>query len=501
MDWEVELKYDEFVTSKCQRYVPTGLTSDADLGYRRPLFPFQEAVVRWMLRRGRAAGFASTGLGKTSMQVAYADQVHRATGRDVLVLSPLAVAQQTVREGAEMGIDLRYARSQADVRRGITITNYDMLQHFDPSAFGAVVLDESSILKNETGATRNAIVSAFAGTPFRAEFSATPAPNDYMELGNHAQFLGVMNLSEMLATYFVHDGGSTSDWRLKGHAEAEFWRWVASWAALVTRPSDLGFNDDGYDLPELVTREHIIETGSAPSHGMLFAEQAKTLAEQRDAKRRTLRHRCEKVAELVAAEPNEPWIVWCDLNDEGNLLEDLIPGAVQIAGSDKREVKEERMLAFASGEIRVLVTKPKIAGFGLNWQHCARVAFAGPTHKWEEYYQAVRRCWRFGQTRPVHVHLVSSDIEGRVLESLKRKEADAARLAESLRALVSSEVMANVTGLRRVRDDVRHTKPATIPPWLAKRRGDWWPGGAAVRTVFPPLEGTAANDTELRRFT
>jgi hypothetical protein len=461
------VSYQSFVSRKLSRVPPTGLPNAGELVLPAGLFDFQELLVRWALRRGRAAIFADTGLGKSRMQLAWADAVHRETGHDVLILAPLAVAAQTVAEGVEIGVAVHHCRDGADVGSGITITNYDRLHRFDTSRFGAVVLDESSIIKHHTSKTLALLLDAFAQTPFKLCATATPAPNDWTELGTHAQFLGICSQVEMLSEYFVHDGGDTQSWRLKGHARAQFWKWVASWAALVRKPSDLGCDDGRYNLPALRVSQHVTKsTGHDQAEtGMLFALEANTLSERRNARRASLAGRVAECAAMVNAD-REPWIVWCDLNAEGDALRAAIPDAVEIRGSDEPEVKEQRLVDFAAGRIRVLVTKPSIAGFGLNWQHCARMAFVGVTDSWEAYYQAVRRCWRFGQRREVEVHIFASDLEGAVINNLQRKERDAAAMADSLSAETHDAVMMEVTGVTRQTNPYNPERPVKCPPWL-----------------------------------
>jgi hypothetical protein len=460
------MSYSKFLASKDAIAASVGIAEPVfDASH---LFPFQRDLVRWALRRGRAALFADTGLGKTRMQLTWADAVARATGGKVLMLAPLAVASQTVREGATIGIEVTYARSQAGVTGAIAIANYEMLQHFDPCEFVAVVLDESSCLKDYTSSTRNAIIEAFAATPYRLACTATPSPNDFTELGNHAEFLGIMRRVEMLSQYFAHDGGSTQDWTLKGHAKEAFWRWVCSWSCLVKRPSDLGYDDAGYDLPALNMHEHIVPATQEQAHaqGFLFAKAAAGLTEQRQARKASMSDRVNLAIDIVAAEPSEAWVVWCELNDESDALADGISGAVEVRGSQKDDVKEALLTGFASGVHRIIVTKPSIAGFGLNWQHSARVVFVGITHSFEQFYQAVRRQWRFGQTRPVECHIITSEIEGSVLASLRRKEADAAKLAEEMRRYTAAIVSENIRSADREQDSYEPTVPMTIPPWL-----------------------------------
>lgn len=410
------MSYQEFLARKARVVHPAGHEVKA---LNPALRPDQADVVRWALRMGRAALFQDCGLGKTFEQLEWALHVPG----DVLILAPLAVAAQTKREGEKFGIPVTVCRSQADVQPGINVTNYEMLQHFDASAFAGVVLDESSILKAYEGSTRNAIIDAFRDTPYRLACTATPAPNDYMELGNHAEFLGVMTRTEMLAMFFVHDGGETQKWRLKGHAEKDFWRWICSWAVMMRKPSDLGYSDDGFDLPPLNYHEHVIDM-PASSAGVLFDTGSPTLIERRRARRTSSDKRCAFAADLVNRERDEQWIVWCDLNAESSTLADMIPDAVEVCGSDTREQKEKALQDFTDGRTRVIVTKPSIAGHGMNWQACARMVFVGLSDSFEALYQATRRAWRFGQTRPVEAHIVTASTEGAVLANVKRKETD-----------------------------------------------------------------------------
>lgn len=417
--------YAAFLERKAIVDPSTGLDTIPDLNAK--LFPFQRDIVTWALKRGRAAIFADCGLGKTPMQLEWARHI---PGR-VLILAPLAVSAQTVREAAKFGIpNVIYARSPDATDAKIVVTNYEMLPHFDPGDFTGIVLDESSILKAYDGKTRTAIIEAFQQTPFRLACTATPAPNDYMELGNHAEFLGTLSRTEMLSTYFVHDGGETQKWRLKGHAQQDFWKWLCSWAVMIRKPSDLSYSDDGFMLPPLHYHDHVVHA-QHQQEGYLFAMPASSLGERLSARRDTLDERVAQAAQIVATDDGA-WVVWCNLNAESEALKAAIPGAVEIKGSDSIEHKESALAGFSSGDIRILVTKPSIAGFGLNWQHCANVAFVGLSDSWEAYYQAVRRCWRFGQEQPVNVHVITSDIEGAVVENIKRKESDAAKMGAEM---------------------------------------------------------------------
>ena len=417
------------------------------LALHEALFPFQRDAVAWALRRGRAALFEDCGLGKTLQQLEWARHIPG----DVLILAPLAVAKQTVTEGARFGIPVRYCRSAAERVSGITITNYEMLEHFDPADFAGIVLDESSILKAYDGKTRTRIIEAFRETPYRLACTATPAPNDYMELGNHAEFLGVMTRAEMLSMFFVHDGGETQVWRLKGHAERDFWRWLASWSIMIRKPSDLGYDDGDFVLPPLRYHEHVLAVES-PTDGMLFALEAVTLQDRIAARRDSISERVAECARLVNGS-KEAWVVWCALNSESEALARAIPDAIEVKGSDSPESKEAALHAFGSGRARVIVSKPSIAGWGLNWQHCHNQVFVGLSDSWESFYQAARRCYRFGQTSPVNVHLIIASTEGAVLKNIKDKEAAATVMADNLVEHMRSEMLANVKGATRMTTD------------------------------------------------
>lgn len=458
--------YEAFIASKAFDAPPCGF--EQEIAIRPSLFPHQRDVVRWALRRGRAAVFLDTGLGKTLVQLEWSHHVANETGRPVLIVAPLAVTAQTAREGARFGFVVTVAREAEDIRDGINITNYERLHKFDLSQFAGIVLDESSILKAYDGATRTEIIEASRSVPYKLACTATPAPNDHTELGNHAEFLGVMTRSEMLATFFVHDGGDTSVWRLKGHAQDAFWRWVCSWAVMVRKPSDLGHEDGAYTLPALSMFQHVVavDHSDAKAAGLLFQMEARTLQEQRQARRGSLSARVAKVAELVAREPDEAWLIWCELNDESTALVDAINDAIEITGSDDPDVKAARMLAFADGSTRILVSKPSLCGFGMNFQVCARIAFVGVTHSYEATYQAIRRCWRFGQSREVHVHVVSAETEGAVVASLQRKEADADRMAEAMTAAMRETQLAGVRAAARETITYRPATRMRVPAWL-----------------------------------
>lgn len=434
--------YDRFLDAKAQ----FGEMSGFDPVFLPDwLFQFQRSLTEWALRKGRSAIFADCGLGKTPMQLVWAENVVRHTGKPVLILAPLAVSIQTVGEGQKFGIEVRRTHD-GHVWPGINITNYERLHYYHPESFGGVVCDESSILKSFDGSTRQAITVFMRKLPYRLLATATAAPNDYTELGTSSEALGYMGNMDMLNKFFRNDKnnsatgmyrGRKTEWRFKGHAERPFWRWVCSWARSVRRPSDIGFEDDGFILPALTETEHKIRAKSAPE-GMLFNLPAVTLWEQRDELRRTIGERCERVAE-IAREREGQVILWCHLNDEGDELERLLPGSVQVSGSDSEEKKEAALMGFARGEVQVLITKPKIGGWGMNFQSCHNVGYF-PSHSYEQYYQAVRRCWRFGQKRPVHVDIVATDGERGVLENLKAKSRAADKMFSNLVAEMNREL-------------------------------------------------------------
>jgi DNA modification methylase/superfamily II DNA or RNA helicase len=414
--------YKDFLATKTARHIATGhAIADGDI--HPMLFPFQRDLVRWSMHKGRAAIFADTGMGKTLMQLEWA----RLTGQPTLIVAPLAVARQTIREGRKIGLEVDYARQQPLMPQGLTITNDEMVDHFDPETFGAVVLDESSILKSFDGKTRTKLIDLFAGVPYRLCCTATPAPNDIGELANHAEFLGICTRVEMLAQYFVHDD---EGWRLKGHAEQAFYKWLASWGMSLKRPSDLGYSDEGYDLPGLDIESLIVASDYAPE-GQLFPTVLKGIGDRAAVRRATLSDRVRAAAALIN-ETREPYIAWCGLNDESHELAALVSDAVEVEGSQSPEEKAALMEAFINGEARVLVTKPSIAGFGMNFQHCARMVFVGLSDSYEQYYQCIRRCYRYGQTRPVKVHIVLTEVEQSVLANVRRKEEEAERTGREL---------------------------------------------------------------------
>lgn len=455
--------YQEFLNKKIIIHESQGLNIPREK-LSPLLFDFQKDLVKWALAKGRSALFASTGLGKTFMQVEWANQVHKYTDDNILILAPLAVSRQTVREANKLGITVNLCRTQADVKPGINIANYEMLHHFNSAKFIGVVIDESSILKSFNGKLRQQITDVFTNTPFKLSATATPAPNDYMELGTQAEFLGVMKRNEMLAMFFTHDGSNTSQWRLKGHAQKRFWEWVASWAAVITKPSDLGYEDKGFNLPPLRIHEEIIETGK-PLDGSLFVVEAKTLQEQRAAARQTLPQRVERCAEIVNGSDKQ-FLVWCNLNAESEALKCVIPDAIEVRGSDTNEHKEDAMVGFMDGKYRVLVSKPSICGFGMNFQHCSDMVFVGLSHSFEQYFQSVRRCWRFGQTQSVDVTIITSDLEGAVKANIERKERDAELMIQEMVEYTRDITRHNVRSTTREITDYNPVHKMIIPNWL-----------------------------------
>lgn len=417
------MRYAEFLAKK--HPAPTFVGPELTAGDVHPmLHDWQSDLVRWAVKVGRAAIWADTGLGKTVMQVEWARLV---TDGVRLIVAPLAVCHQTVREAAKVGVTATYVRSGLDLSPGVYVTNYEMVEHFDPALIAAVVLDEASILKQSDGKTRTRLIEQFREVPYRLACTATPAPNDPEELTNQAEFLGHSTRANMLAAYFVHDD---QGWRLKGHARRPMYQWMATWAVALRRPSDLGYSDAGYVLPGLEVVPHLLAV-NLEAEGQLFPTDLGGVGGRAKVRKETLTARCEKAAELVLSEPGEPWLLWCGLNDEADTIARLT-GAVNVHGGMTPEQKADALLAFADGTIPRLVTKPSLAAFGLNWQHCARMAFVGLSDSYETYYQAIRRCYRYGQTRVVHAHVVLSELEGQIATNIARKEREASTITAGL---------------------------------------------------------------------
>ena len=459
------ISYQDFLANKRIVDPSTGLNDIGDLPSF--LFPHQRDLISWALRRGRAALFAGTGLGKTCMELLWASKVAEHTGKPVLVFAPLAVSVQHIWEAAKFGIVANLAKNQHDVIGAVAVTNYQKIEHFDLSKFGGIVLDESSILKNVHGHYRTMLTEQCRDIPFRLAATATPAPNDFMELGNHAEFLGVMSHTDMLATFFTHDGGETQKWRLKGHAENEFWRWMASWSVMMRKPSDIGYDDGSYNLPPLHQSQHVVGVKYAPSMdtGLLFPMEAQSLQERQGARRDSIGDRVARAADLTPGD--RPFVWWCNLNSESEALAKAIPGAVELRGSDDDAAKERKIVDFIEGRIRVLVTKPSICGHGLNFQHCADTGFVGLNDSFEQVFQAVRRFWRFGQTKPVNVHFIAAETEGAVIANLRRKEMDADRMMAAMVAHMADLCAINIRGSSRDRPDYIPTKSLILPEWIS----------------------------------
>ena len=455
------MEYEEFLAGKAQLGGNHGF---APIWMPDFLFDFQAALVEWATLKGRAAVFADCGLGKTAMQLVWGENVVRKTGAPVLLLTPLAVTHQIIEEAEKFGIRASLSRDGV-VRPGINVTNYERLHLFNPNEFSGVACDESSILKSFDGSTKTAITEFMRKRPYRLLATATAAPNDFVELGTSSEALGYLGYMDMLNRFFKNDlnnsaqgrmRGEVIKWRLKGHAELPFWRWVCSWARAIRRPSDLGFDDTRFILPPLVEREHLVEANQL-AEGMLFALPAVGLKEQREERRRTLQDRCERAAALVNG-TGQPALVWCHLNDEGDALKDLIPDGEQVAGSMSDEDKEARLMAFARGDIRVLITKPSIGAWGLNFQHCNHITFF-PSHSFEQYYQGVRRCWRFGQKREVLVDIVTTEGEKGVLKNLQRKAEQADRMFSNLVAEMNAAIAIDRAAT--------FNKTMEVPSWLS----------------------------------
>lgn len=441
--------YQRFLVDKLIAPVITGFDIE-ESELNQFLSDFQRPIVKWALKRGRAALFEDTGLGKTIQQLSWAHEVHKHTGGDVLIFAPLCVAQQTIREGEKFGINgITYCRGQEQVKPGLNITNYEMMDNFDLSLFAGVVLDESSIIKNRDGKTRNAIIQGCAIVPYRLSCTATPSPNDFMELGNQVEFLGVMSMAEMLAMYFVNDGSETQKWVLKGHGKAKFWEWMATWAVCIRSPADLGFDGSAYILPPLNMISHVVE--SKTTFG-LFADIASGLLERNQSRRDSIDDRVSKCAEVVNAS-TEQWVIWCHLNNEAEMLTKMIPGAVDVSGSDSIEHKEQTIHGFLAGNIRVVISKPKILGAGMNLQCCHNTAFVGLSDSWEQYYQAIRRFYRFGQNQVVNVHVISAESEGAVVANIKRKEDQNNIMAGEMVQRMKTAMQKEIFGMKAEHSD------------------------------------------------
>lgn len=453
------MEYKEFLKSKAIVVPESGITIDKN-NINPLLFDFQQDIVLWALKKGKSAIFAGTGLGKTLMQLEWAKHINIHTQKPILIVAPLAVAQQTIREGKKINIDTQFVRNKSQIKdNGIYITNYEMIHQFDPSVFSGIVLDESSILKSFEGKTRKLITEMFLKIPFKLACTATPSPNDFLEIGNHCEFLNIMSRTEMLATFFVHDGGNTSQWRVKRHAVKDFWKWIASWSVMMSNPKELGYNHISFDLPQLNIHKII-----ADKSNQIYFE-ADTLLEQRQVRRETLSLRVEKAAE-IANNLNEPVLCWCELNDESNELTKKINSSIEICGAHDNEYKTNNLLKFAEGKIKVLVTKPSIAGFGMNFQVCSKMIFVGISHSFESYYQAVRRIWRFGQNKPCDVYIITSEREGAIVKNIERKEKNFTDMLHGIISATQEITSENIKGSKRETENYIPNIDMQIPAWL-----------------------------------
>lgn len=451
-------EYQEFLRRKAIAAAPVGFEPGP---MNEAMMDFQVASTAFAIRQGRAALYLSTGLGKSICQLEWLDQCIRETNKPGLMLAPLAVAKQFEREAAKFGYDAHVIRDMTTVGNHINIVNYDRLDKIDPSVFGAVSMDEASILKSYTGRTSRALIEAFAHVPYRLCATATPAPNDHAELGSQAEFLGIMTQAEMLVRWFINDTNDTGVWRLKGHARSSFYDWMASWARMAETPADLGFDASRFVLPPLNVIRHQVQAEAKAAEGMLFDAHV-SATNMHDLKRQTAEARSAMIADLVAAEPDHSWIIWCDSDYEADALRRVIPDAAEVRGSHTIEKKEDALEAFAAGQIRNIITKPSVAGFGLNWQHSDRMAFVGRSFSYEMWFQAVRRSWRFGQTRPVNVHLAVAQGEDQIGRVIDRKGED----HKAMMAGMAEAQRRNAGASSKVKAQYNPTYIGRVPTWL-----------------------------------
>jgi hypothetical protein len=458
------MEYSNFLENKFARHKETGFLVGLD-DINHLLFDWQKELVRLSLYRGKSAIFAGCGLGKTAMQIEWADHVFRKTGAPVLILAPLAVSLQTIREGKKFKKKVNICKDYRDVLSGVNVTNYEKLDRFDSSVFSGVVLDESSILKSLNGKTRNKIIDLFINTPYKLCCTATPSPNDYTELGNTSEFLGIMSMSEMLSMFFINDSGdTTANWRLKGHVKNNlFWEWVSSWSVMLQSPDDIGFDGGQFILPPLEIIDIVVPYTGVKN--TLFVETAKTLSERRQARKDSLKDRVFVAADMINSS-EEIWIAWCNLNVESEALRNSINNAVEIKGSDTNAHKEKTMLDFVDGKIKCLVTKPQMFGFGMNFQVCHNMVFVGLSDSFEQYYQAVRRCWRFGQHKTVNAYIVTGEREGSVADNIKRKESDMSNMFDGMIGHMKSIMKKDLSHTRRRSTPYNPKTKLSLPSFL-----------------------------------
>ena len=453
------MRYEEFLVKKSFQHIDAGF-EPANLNHN--LKPHQDAIVKWACKRGKAAIFADTGLGKTLMQLEWASQVFKHTGKPVLIFAPLAVGSQTARESKKFDVASSCEYTRTPNGLPIQVTNYEMIDNFDPEDYSGIVLDESSILKGQSSVYRKKLTEFAKNIPYRLSCTATPSPNDFMELGTQAEFLGIMSQVEMLAMFFTHDGSETQKWRLKGHGKSKFWEWLATWAVVISSPADLGFDGSEYDLPPLNIHKVVLDCDNQDA---LFATPVQGLGAARDAKRKSMAARVEACASLANSH-DEPFLVWGELNAETDALAQAIDGAAQVAGSDKLEVKEDRLIGFTDGKYKKLVSKASICGFGMNWQHACKMAFVGPTYSFEQFYQAVRRQWRFGQDKAVDVWVFMSEEEVGIHEIMMQKMEQDKEMRREMIKVMSDAMKKEIIGAYNQKTDyvplVEASKPSFI---------------------------------------
>ena len=459
------MTYDEFLKTKERRAKACGFEVDKD-SITPMAFDYQKDIIAWACKKGKCAILTGCGTGKTVMLLEWSRAVHEHTGKPVLIISPLSVVHQTVREAAKFGIcNVNVCRDGSDVQNGVNITNYEMMEHFNGSVFAGVVLDESSILKSFTGKYKTLLTDMFFDTPYRLLCTATIAPNDYTEIGTSCEFLGIMSRSEMLATYFTHDGGETSKWRLKKAGVNKFWEWFATWAIYFNSPKDLDYNGEGYDLPPL--NIHKVILNSEVREGELLVTLASTLDERREARKDSMDDRTDSASALANTCAYEQWLLWCDYNDESDMLRRKTLNSVEVKGSDSPDFKAQASLDFADGKIHALVSKASIFGFGSNFQSCHNMVFCGLSDSYERFYQAVRRCWRFGQTRPVNVYIILSERELNVLDNITRKQKQMDEMQRQMTALMKEVTLAEIKHTTRVTTEYKPMESMVMPAWIA----------------------------------
>lgn len=440
--------YNLFLKEKEEKKEDTGfIVEDEELN--EYLFDWQREIVKWCLKKGKCALFEDTGMGKTIQQLAWAEAIVKHTNGKVLILAPLAVSKQTVKEGKKFGIEVNIIENEEDVKEGINITNYEKLHKFDSSQFVGICLDESSILKSYSGKTTMELIDLFRYTPYKLSCSATPSPNDYTELGNQAEFLNVMTMNEMLAMYFINDASHGNGWRLKGHSEFEFYKWITEWAILINNPSNLGYDGSTYILPELKINKIVLKSKEWDTN-TLFPVAAETLGERREARKSSIPEKIDKIKELV--KDMENCIIWCDFNYESEEIKKAIPQGYEIRGSNTPEYKEKGMIGFGEGDVKILISKPSICGFGMNWQNCNNMIFCGLSDSYEQFYQAIRRCWRFGQEKEVNVYIIISDKETNMLENIQKKEKQHQKMSKNMIDIMSVMTIAELNS-KTVKDN------------------------------------------------